>query len=355
MDINTLKLFKNIGVYGKSKIDKEIYKGIKTYNEALDNMVYDFYVRVGSKEAKDIYVNFDYNNPIKGLTGLSKRQTASADMETYLRVFPNTLKRGDYVQFSFNEWDNWHESIYLITSDVEREEVNDKVVFLKCNTSLKWQGLKGTRYEKWGFPCVSSNDSYGSKTLLTNDFLSYQDTKLKILVQANEYTKNIQKNWRFMFGNSDTDIFEIIDITRSLEQGIITLIAKKVEKITEDNIEMNLAYNEKDTVLDKDKPDIIYHIDGEEVIPLNETRGYRLVDNNGTVINLADLTFEVNDESLASLTESLSEGLSEDLPEEKVIETIYLKCLVEKEVVTLVIKRDDIVLAKKNIYLGEEW
>ena len=44
MDINTLKLFKNIGVYGKSKIDKEIYKGIKTYNEALDNMIYDFYV-----------------------------------------------------------------------------------------------------------------------------------------------------------------------------------------------------------------------------------------------------------------------------------------------------------------------
>ena len=162
-----------------------------------------------------------------------------------------------------------------------------------------------------------------------------------------------------MFGNSDTDIFEIIDITRSLEQGIITLIAKKVEKITEDNIEMNLAYNEKDTVLDKDKLEIIYHIDGEEVIPLNETREYRLVDNNGTVINLADLTFEVNDESLASLTESLPEGLSEDLPEEspeeKVIETIYLKCLVEKEVVTLVIKKDDIVLAKKNIYLGEEW
>ena len=79
------------------------------------------------------------------------------------------------------------------------------------------------------------------------------------------------------------------------------------------------------------------------------------VDNNGTVINLADLTFEVNDESLASLTESLPEGLSEDSPEEKVIETIYLKCLVEKEVVTLVIKKDDIVLAKKNIYLGEEW
>ena len=73
------------------------------------------------------------------------------------------------------------------------------------------------------------------------------------------------------------------------------------------------------------------------------------------MINLADLTFEVNDESLASLTESLPEGLSEDLPEEEVMETIYLKCLVEKEVVTIVIKKDDIVLAKKNIYLGEEW
>lgn len=37
------------------------------------------------------------------------------------------------------------------------------------------------------------------------------------------------------------------------------------------------------------------------------------------------------------------------------MKAIHLKCLVEKEVVTLVIKRDDIVLAKKNIYLGEEW
>ena len=144
-----------------------------------------------------------------------------------------------------------------------------------------------------------------------------------------------------MFGNSDTDIFEVIDITRSLEQGIITLIAKKVEKITEDNIEMNLAYNEKDTVLDKDKPEIIYHIDGEEVIPLNETREYYLVDNNGVTINLTGLTFEVNDKTLVGLS--------------KTMKSIHLKCLVEKEVVTLVIKRDDIVLAKKNIYLGEEW
>lgn len=341
MDTNMLKLFKNIGVYGKSKIDKELYKGIKSYNEALDNMIYDFYVRIGSKEAKDIYVNFNYDNPIKGLTGLSKKQTASADMETYLRVYPNTLKRGDYVQFSFNKWDNWHESIYLITSDVEREEVNDKVVFLKCNTSLKWDGLKGTWYEKWGFPCISSNDSYGSKTLLTNDFLSYQDTKLKILVQANEYTRNIQKNWRFCFGNSDTDIFEIIDITRSLEQGIITLISKKVEKIKEDNIEMNLAYNEKDTVLDKDRPEVSYFIEGEEVIPLGKQCKYQIFDSEGNIIDLTGLTYKINDMSLVNTTQDL--------------DSIYIECIQDKEIITLIVEKDGEELCRKNIYLGEEW
>ena len=66
-----------------------------------------------------------------------------------------------------------------------------------------------------------------------------------------------------------------------------------------------------------------------------------LVDNNGVTINLTGLTFEVNDKTLVSLS--------------KTMKAIHLKCLVEKEVVTLVIKRDDIVLAKKNIYLGEEW
>ena len=126
-----------------------------------------------------------------------------------------------------------------------------------------------------------------------------------------------------------------------MEQGIITLIAKKVEKIGEDNIEMNLAYNEKDTVLDKDKPEIIYHIDGEEVIPLNETREYHLVDNSGIPVDLTGLTFEVNDGTLVDVSNT--------------IQTIYLKCLIEKEVVTLVIKRDGVILAKKNIYLGEEW
>ena len=119
------------------------------------------------------------------------------------------------------------------------------------------------------------------------------------------------------------------------------MIAKKVEKIGEDNIEMNLAYNEKDTVLDKDKPEVIYHIDGEEVIPLNETREYHLVDNSGIPVDLTGLTFEVNDGTLVDVSNT--------------IQTIYLKCLIEKEVVTLVIKRDGVILAKKNIYLGEEW
>ena len=341
MDTNMLKLFKNIGAIGQCKIQKEICRGIKTYNEALDNMIYDFYIRINSKEAKDIYVNFNYDSPIKGITGLSKKQTASADMETYLRVYPNTLTRGDYVQFSFNEWDDFHKSVYLITSDTEREEVNDKLVFLKCNADLRWEGLKDTPYEKVGFPCVASNDSYGSKTSLTNTFLANQDTKVKILIQSNEYTKKIGRNWRFIFGGSDTDIFEVVDITRALDEGLIVLIAKKVETRIEDNMEDSIAFNNFNTMVidipEKEK----YQIEGADLIPMGETCDYYLTDSQGLAISLTGLTLELSDKKLVSLTKN--------------IKTIHLKCLQEREVVTLIIKRDEEILCKKNIYLGEDW
>jgi hypothetical protein len=330
-----------MGKIGQSKKERKIIKAIKTYNKALEELIHDFTIRINSKEAKDVIVNFNEENPIKGLVGLSKKQTASADMETYLRVSPNTLKKGDYIQFQYNEWDSL-DNIYLITSDIEREEVNDKLVFLKCNTVLNWKGLTGTPMENRGFPCVASNDSYGSKTSLTNDFLSYQDTKLKILVPDNAYTRTIKRNWRFLFGNSQTDVFKIIDITRSMDEGIITMIAKKDEYRIEDNFEMNMAFNEKDTSILDVTPSICCDLVGEDIIGINDTCNYQIINSLGRVVELTDLICEVSDNTLAHLSQT--------------IDTISLTALEEREVICLRVKDNEgNILCSKNIYLGRDW
>ena len=341
MDISTLELFQQFGKIGQTKKAREIAKAIKTYNRALSELIHDFTIRIGSNEAKDVFVNFNMEEPIKGLLGVSKKQTASADMETFIRTQPNLLNRGDYIQFQYNEWDSL-DNIYLITSDVEREDVSDKLVFLKCNAVLNWEGLAETPMEGRGFPCVASNDSYGSKTSLTNDFLSHQDTKLKILVPDNAFTRAIKRNWRFLFGNSQTDVFRIIDITRSMDEGIITMIAKKDEYRVEDNFEMNLAFNEKDTRILDVTSSISYTLVGEDIIGVNETCEYQVKNSLGRVVDLIDLTYEVSDNSLVHLSQT--------------IDTVYITALEGREVISLKIKDNEgNILCSKNIYLGEEW
>ena len=90
----------------------------------------------------------------------------------------------------------------------------------------------------------------------------------------------------------------------------------------------------------------IYELNGKKLKTTNLTKKLKKLKQEPTIL------FQQEFEGSIKEAESI---LDEQLREEEVIETIYLKCLVEKEVVTLVIKKDDVVLAKKNIYLGEEW
>lgn len=196
------------------------------------------------------------------------------------------FKNGDYVKYM--------EEDYLNTNDVDYHYVYKSAKVTKCNQKIKWPGLPDEWVE--GFPCIMSNDSYGSKQSRTNDLISEIDTKMKIIVQKNEWTKQIRRDMRFMFANSEFDIFRVTDITWSVKSGLITLIAAKDTLRLEDDLDNNLAFNEPriHKVPEETKE---YTIDGEESVRVGKSYEYTI---NPKLEN--GVTVSVDDTDIAEIT-----------------------------------------------------
>lgn len=151
--------------------------------------------------------------------------------EKYFILLPRQeIKCGNYICYDDRDF---------IISEIERNSLSPVAKGQWCNQKLTWKGLG------FNIPCFITNDAYGSKILTDNSYLSSTDTKAKILVQDNEFTRHIKRDWRFIFNNSEFDIYRVIDVTRSMNTGIITLIVKKDKVMNEDNLIDNIAFNEE--------------------------------------------------------------------------------------------------------------
>ena len=199
---------------------------------------------------------------------------ASAN-EKKIIVKPDTeAKCGDYVVYD--------EKAFLV------EEIEDNAMFpvlksVKCNQTITWKELGFKMY------CYITNDAYGSKILTDNSFLSNTDTKAKILIQNNRFTRQIKRDWRFIFNSSEFDVFRVIDISQSMTEGIITLICKKDKVMNEDDLINNIAFN--DNLIT-----VKYEINGLSNIKIGETVKYS---------TNADISFwKIDDEEIANITDS---------------------------------------------------
>lgn len=156
----------------------------------------------------------------------------SAD-EKKIIVLPDTeVGSGDYISYD--------EKIFMV-EEIEENLMSPVLKCVKCNQRMTWKGLGIL------IPVFITNDAYGSKILTDNSFLSNTDTKAKILIQNNKYSRQIKRDWRFIFNSSEFDIFRVIDITQSMNEGIITLICKKDKVMVEDDLKNNIAFNDNFT------------------------------------------------------------------------------------------------------------
>lgn len=279
--------------------------GKRIYSKQLDRV-----------EGEDIEIN---GTLVRGIVYNDLNVYGDKEYRTITLPLEVEVKNGDYIKY--------RSEYYINTNDIDYHYVYQSFKATKCNQLLKWKGLP----PEWtdGFPCHMSNDSYGSKQNRSSDFISEIDTKMKIIVQQNEWTRQIKRDMRFIFNNSEFDIFRVTDITTSTKSGLISIIASKDTMRIEDDLENNLAFNEP-RIHDVEKPKKDYVILGEETVKTGRTYTYNVepADN---------VTFVVDDDDIAEIKNTT--GSSCD---------VYIK--MKNEVFTLSIVDNNNVLNSKVIY-----
>ena len=278
-----------------------------------------FEKQLKSPEGRDLEID---GVPVRGIIYNKTNPYSDTEYRTMSVRKDVEVRRGSYILFN-NEY-------YLNTNDIDiYAETYKSFKITKCTRILKIRGL-GEELEK-GFPCIMSNDSYGSKQNRSNDFLSEIDTKMKIVVQENQFTKRLKRDMRFMFNNSEFDIFRVIDITTSVQPGLITLTCSKDPLRKEDDLENGYAFNilTIDNILN---PPREVTLEGAESIRVNREEKYIVKPEDGQYV------FSIDDIDVCEITDIVDN-------------TCTVKALVKDEICSLTIKDgNDNIVATRTIY-----
>lgn len=265
--------------------DIKIRHGIKIFNKQLNSL-----------EGHDIEID---GVPCRGIIYNHINDLSDNEYRGLNVPLGTEIKNGSYVLYDNEYYINTNKKV-----DNHYAYIGCKITL--CNQMLKWRGLP--EEFKDGFPCSMSNDSYGSKQSRNSDFISEIDTKMKILVQANKYTRQIKRDMRFVFSSSEFDIFRVTDITASTQSGIITIIAAKDTLRIEDDLENNLAFNEY-RIYNPPQEKKDYEVVGEESVRVGRSYIY-------TIEPADNLNFAIDDTDIAEIT-SIQNNTCEILIKEK--------------------------------------
>ena len=133
--------------------------------------------------------------------------TVSDDLINYSKVY------SDFVRLSFRDLDhkqNYKGQYYKMALDGEHEEtyicydrINKTTLtadfkIVRCNNVLTWIDEYGNIIKQ---PCYLGTDVTSTNNLIGKDGI-IPNARLIILIQANDFTKSIVKNQRFMFEHS---------------------------------------------------------------------------------------------------------------------------------------------------------
>ena len=186
----------------------------------------------------------------------------------------NTSKvYSDFVKVLFKDIDhkqNYKGQYYKINLDGEHEEYYicyDRMNNLsqvsdfncvRCNNVLTWVDEYGKILT---MPCYLGTDISSTNNLVSKDGI-VPNTRLIILVQANEYTMSIVKNQRFMFQHSTA--FKVEEVNNYMQEqgtdGQVTCVKMYVDYsaiLPSDNKELNICdYYKSDYALKIDQGDI---------------------------------------------------------------------------------------------------
>lgn len=152
------------------------------------------------------------------------------------------LNVGTYVKFDNETW---------IVSDIwgSIEANNLKVMVQKCNRKLQWNDNQSALKS---VDCIASATPLGSKSNQGRNDIEWNkyDVRLPlgqlfVFFEANDLTRKIKMNQRFIFGNNVYEVFGIDDTTMIDKNGfgIVQLTVKLTTKREEDDFVNGIAFN----------------------------------------------------------------------------------------------------------------
>ena len=247
--------------------------------------------------------------------------------------------KGQYYKINL---DGEHEEYYICYDKMNRLSQVSDFNCVRCNNVLTWVDEYGKILT---MPCYLGTDISSTNNLVSKDGI-VPNTRLIILVQANEYTMSIVKNQRFMFQHSTA--FKVEEVNNYMQEqetnGQVTCVKIYVDYsaiLPSDNKELNicdyyktnytLTIDQNDieqtngfsgqlTATVKDGNDVIdvplkWSTNDSDVVEIDEQGNYQVI---GEIGSMGQITCSMADNE--SIYDTITIKIVEDyLPEKKII------------------------------------
>ena len=247
--------------------------------------------------------------------------------------------KGQYYKIAL---DGEHEEYYICYDRMnELSQVSD-FNCVRCNNVLTWMDEYGKIVT---MPCYLGTDISSTNNLISKDGI-IPNTRMIILVQANDYTMSIVKNQRFMFQNSTA--FKVEEVNNYMQEqgtdGQVTCVKMYVDysallpsdnrelnicdyynteytlKIDQDNIQQTNGFNGQLTTTVKDKDSVIdvplkWSTSDSTIVTIDNQGNYQVV---GSVGSTAQITCCMADNEEIKDTINIT-VVSDYLPVKKIV------------------------------------
>ena len=231
--------------------------------------------------------------------------TVSDDLINYSKVYSDFVRlfyrdlshkqnyKGQYYKFAL---DGEHEETYICYDRMNLSTLTADFKVVRCNNVLTWIDEYGNVIT---LPCYLGTDVTSTNNLIGKDGI-VPNARMIILVQANEFTKSIVKNQRFMFEHSTA--FKVEEVNNFMQEqgtdGQVTCVKIYINYsaiIPNDNTELNIC----------DYYDVGYtvEIDQDNIEQVNGFTGKltATIKNIDEVINDMEVVWETSDKTVVTI------------------------------------------------------
>lgn len=143
----------------------------------------------------------------------------------------------------------WNDNYWLVTAVDANNEVYTKAIMLQCNHRLRWIAADGHIIERW---CIVSD---GTKYLTGETISSYNengmslgDTRISVSLARDEYTVQLNRGFRFLIDDEDSDTVLAYRLTKPFKiggvyngNGVMSFVMTEVNTEDDDNFDLRIA------------------------------------------------------------------------------------------------------------------